>query len=89
MRSIYLYVPGEPIPDPKARIPEGEKENFTVWHEVILKPGNQHIIPPRMVRWFQAGEEGAAIDDYSSKARDLQNGFTNATVGRATEIIED
>jgi len=86
--EVYLYVPGEPTPHPKGRIPEGEKENFTVWHEVILKPGDQYVLPPQMVHWLQAGEDGAVIDDYSSTARDLQDGFTNPRIVRETKIIE-
>ena len=87
--EVYLYVPGEPTPHPRGKIPEGEKENFTVWHEVTLKPGSQYIIPPRMVHWFQAGEGGAVIDDYSSTARDLQDGFTNSRVVRDTKVVEE
>lgn len=86
--EVYLYVPGDPTPHPRGRIPEGERENFTVWHEVIMKSGDQYIIPPQMVHWFQAGEEGAVIDDYSSTARDLQDGFTNPRIVRETKIIE-
>jgi D-lyxose ketol-isomerase len=40
-----------------------------------------------MVHWFQAGSEGAVIDDYSSTARDLQDGFTNPGVVRETEVV--
>jgi D-lyxose ketol-isomerase len=87
--EVYLYVPGKPTPHPKGRIPAGERENFTVWHEVILKPGAQYILPPQMVHWFQAGPEGAVIDDYSSMARDLQDGFTNPRVVRETKILEE
>jgi D-lyxose ketol-isomerase len=87
--EVYLYVPGPPTPKPKAKIPAGEEINFTVWHEVVLRPGDQHIIPPQTVHWFQAGDEGAVIDDYSSTARDLLDGFTNPRVVRETRIIED
>ena len=87
--EIYLYVPGEPTPNPKATIPLGERKNFTVWHEVILKPGDQYILPPGLVHWFQAGKDGAVIEDYSSMAKDLQDGFTNPRVVRETKITDD
>jgi D-lyxose ketol-isomerase len=87
--EIYLYVPGGPTPNPKATIPLEERENFTVWHEVILKPGDQYILPPGLVHWFQAGKDGAVIDDYSSMAKDLQDGFTNPRVVRETKITDD
>ena len=87
--EAHLYVPGEPTPQAKGKIPAGEEKNFTVWHEVILRPGDQYIIPPQTVHWFQAGSEGAVIDDYSSTARDLQDGFTNPRVVRETRIVDD
>jgi D-lyxose ketol-isomerase len=85
--EIHLYVPGEPTPNPKARIPPEERRNFTVWHQVSMKPGDQYIILPQTVHWFQAGKDGAVIDDYSSTAADLQDGFTNPRVVRETKII--
>lgn len=87
--EVYLYVPGEPTTQPKAKIPPGEKDYFTVWHEIILKPGDQYILEPNVVHWFQAGEDGAVIDDYSSTARDLQDGFTNPRVVRETKVIDE
>ena len=87
--ELYLYVPGEPTPHPKGRIPPAERSNFTVGHEIILKPGDQHLVDPQTVHWFQAGPEGAVIDDYSSTARDLQDGFTNPCVVRETKIVDD
>lgn len=87
--EVYLYVPGEPTSQPKAKIPPEEEKNFTVWHEVILNPGDQYILQPQVVHWFQAGPEGAVIDDYSSTARDLQDGFTNPKIVRETKVIED
>lgn len=87
--EVYLYVPGEPTSQPKAKIPPGEEKNFTVWHEVILNPGDQYILQPQVIHWFQAGPEGAVIDDYSSTARDLQDGFTNPKIVRETKVIED
>jgi len=87
--EVYLYVPGDPTSHPRARIPLEERENFTVWHEIILRPGDQYIVPPKTVHWFQAGNDGAVIDDYSSAARDLQDGFTNPRIVRETQILEE
>jgi len=86
--ELYLYVPGEAVPHPRAKVPEAEKNNFTVWHEIIMGPGNQYIVPPQTVHWFQAGPEGVVIDDYSSTARDLQDGFTNPRVVRETRVVD-
>ena len=86
--ELYLYVPGTPTPDPKAKLPPGEENHFTVRHEIIMKPGDQYIVAPQTVHWFQAGPEGVVIDDYSSTARDLQDGFTNPRIVRETKVID-
>ena len=41
---VYLYTEGEPVHQPAARVPEDGV--FTVWHEVVLQPGEQHTIAP-------------------------------------------
>ena len=87
--EVYLYVPGKSTPHPKGKVPPGEENNFTVWHEVILKPGDQYVVQPQTVHWFQAGKDGAVIDDYSSTARDLQDGFTNPRVVRETKVVDE
>lgn len=87
--EVYLYVLGEPTPHSKAKIPPGEKDYFTVWHEVILKSGDQYILKPQTVHWFQASRKGAVIDNYSSTARDLQDGFTNPRIVRETKVIDE
>ncbi|MEA2062913.1 MAG: D-lyxose/D-mannose family sugar isomerase, partial [Gemmatimonadota bacterium] len=42
--EVYLYVPGKPAVEPKARVPEDKRDTFTVWHEVILRPGDQYTL---------------------------------------------
>jgi D-lyxose ketol-isomerase len=86
--ELYLYIPGERTLHPKARIPPEEMKNFTVWKEVVMNPGDQIILPPQMVHWFQGGPEGVVIDDYSSTAKDLQDGFTNPLVVRETKVVD-
>ena len=44
--EVYLYIAGEPATAPKAVLPEGENRNFTVWHERVLRPGDQSPFPP-------------------------------------------
>jgi D-lyxose ketol-isomerase len=43
----------------------------------------------KTVHWFQAGRNGAVIDDYSSTARDLQDGFTNPRIVREAQIVDE
>src|SRR5437588_9631076 len=44
--TVYLYVSGEPTPSPQARAPEKSSDWYTVWHEIVLHPGEQYTIPP-------------------------------------------
>ncbi|MCS7113327.1 MAG: D-lyxose/D-mannose family sugar isomerase [Nitrososphaerota archaeon] len=85
---VYLYVPGEPTLTPSCRIPKDKERFFTVRHEIILKPGDQYTIPPNTSHWFQAGEEGAIISEFSSTSRDEYDIFTDPCIRRIAEIID-
>ena len=84
--EVYLYVPGEPTPDPKAVIPRGREEYFTVRREVVLRPGEQFTIPPDTLHWFQAGPEGAVVSEFSTRSRDETDVFTDPEIRRAPEV---
>ena len=81
---VCLYLPGEPTPAPSARPPEGTP--VTVWHEIVLRPGEQHTIPPDTLHWFQAGDEGAIVTEFSTTSRDELDVFTDQRVERATVL---
>jgi D-lyxose ketol-isomerase len=59
---------------------------LTVWHEVVLHPGDQHTIAPDTLHWFQAGDEGAIVSEFSSQSRDDLDVFSDPRVQRATEL---
>ena len=84
--EVYLYVPGQATPDPKGRDPEDKNETFTVWHEVVLKPGEQYTLKPDTLHWFQAGPEGAIVSEFSTTSRDESDIFTDPEIQRETEI---
>lgn len=86
--KVYLYVPGEATKNPKAIVPEDKRKYFTVWHEIELGPGEQYILPPNTLHWFQAGEEGAVISEFSTKNTDEYDIFTDPEIKRIP-IIED
>ncbi len=44
--TVYLYVSGEPTPNPVAKPPAHRADTYTVWHEIILNPGEQYTIYP-------------------------------------------
>ena len=86
--TVYLYVPGEPTLNPSFRIPKDKERFFTVKHEITLKPGDQYTIPPNTLHWFQAGEDGAVISEFSSTSRDEYDIFTDPSIKRFVEIVD-
>lgn len=86
---VFLYVEGEPTAAVQARVPEASKPYYTVFHEIELMPGNQYTIPPDTKHWFQAGDEGAVISEFSSTSRDEYDIFTDPRIVRMPVIIED
>ncbi len=86
--ELRFYIPGENNMK-VGFIPEGQQINFTVRHEIIMKPGDQLILEPGTKHWFQAGPEGALLYSFSTTVCDIKDGFTNPAIVRATVITED
>jgi D-lyxose ketol-isomerase len=84
--EVYLYVPGEPTENPKARPPKGSEQYYTVWHEVVLKPGDQYTLMPNTPHWFQAGDQGAVVSEFSTRSRDETDIFTDPNIQRLPVI---
>lgn len=85
--KVYLYVPGEKKDNPKARPPAGRENSYTVWHEVELNPGDQYTLSPNTRHWFQAGDEGAVISEFSTRSTDENDVFTDLEIQRITKVI--
>ena len=83
---VYLYTEGEPAPNPACRPPEPGGGAFTVWHEIELRPGQQHTVPSNTLHWFQAGDEGAIVSEFSTTSTDERDVFTDSRIGRATVV---
>jgi D-lyxose ketol-isomerase len=84
--DVYLYVPGDPAPQPRAKIPEKYAPYFTVWKEVVLRPGDQYTLAPNTLHWFQAGDQGAVISEFSSTSTDENDVFTDPHIRRVPGI---
>ncbi len=84
---VYLYTEGESTPEPAARIPPDGV--FTVWHETVLQPGDQYTIPPDTLHWFQAGDQGAIVSEFSTQSRDDLDVFSDPRVRRTTPEAQD
>lgn len=78
--KVWLYVEGETKEFIKAVIPEESKEFYTVFHEIELDSGDQYTIPPDTLHWFQAGEEGAIVSEFSTICRGEYDIFTNPEI---------
>lgn len=79
---VYLYVDGQPTPNPIGRVPDKYSEYLNVWHEIILHPGDQYTIPPNGRHWFQGGHEGAVVSEFSSTSTDENDIFSDPRVNR-------
>lgn len=80
--TVFLYVEGERTPNIQATIPKEGEEFYTVFHEIILHPGEQYTIPPNTLHWFQAAEQGAIVSEFSTTSRDEYDIFTNPHILR-------
>jgi D-lyxose ketol-isomerase len=85
---VYLYVEGDAPAKIKAKVPPGSEAYYTVFHEIELHPGDQYTIPPNTLHWFQAGEQGAVVSEFSSTSRDECDVFTDPRIERATVVGE-
>lgn len=80
--QVYLYVPGTPTEHPHARPPRGREHTYTVWHEIVLNPGDQYTLMPDTLHWFQAGDQGAIVSEFSTRSRDESDIFTDPEIQR-------
>lgn len=63
----YVYGEGEPTQPIHAVIPESQQAHVTVYHEVVLQPGEATRLNRREARhWQFAGPEGAIISEVGS-----------------------
>ena len=84
--EVFLYVPGEPTQNPGAHPPQEISGRYSVFHEIHLRPGEQYTIFPDTLHWFQAGDDGAVVSEFSTRSRDEFDIFTDPAVERATRV---
>jgi D-lyxose ketol-isomerase len=86
--EVYVYVPGEAAREPKARVAEDIARHLTVWHEVVLHPGDQYTLYPDTPHWFQAGDQGAVVSEFSTRSRDESDIFADPRIERMPKIAD-
>ncbi|MEO5535738.1 MAG: D-lyxose/D-mannose family sugar isomerase [Pseudolysinimonas sp.] len=82
--EVWLYVDGPATPDPLAVAPR--PEHYTAWHQIVLRPGDQHTILPGTKHWFQAGPDGAIVTEFSTRSTDERDVFTDPDIRRITVV---
>jgi D-lyxose ketol-isomerase len=80
--DVYLYVPGEAAAPPQAQPPAHRAASYTVWREIVLRPGEQYTIPPDTWHWFQAGDAGAVVSEFSTRSTDEHDVFMDLEIRR-------
>ena len=86
--TVYLYVDGEPAPDPAVQAPQKRNEYFTASHEIVLNAGDQYTLVPGTKHWFRAGGEGAIVSEFSTRILDEADVFTDPEVKRFSVILD-
>ena len=82
--KVYLYVSGEGEKESiQARLPETD---VSVFHEIVLNPGEQYTIMPETWHWFQADKDGAVISEFSTRSTDETDEFTDSRLIREPRI---
>jgi len=84
--TVYLSIEGEATANPAAQLPAGRESTYTMRHEIVLHPGQQYTIPPDTLHWFQAGDDGAIVSEFSTRSRDEFDIFTDPQIRRAIII---
>jgi D-lyxose ketol-isomerase len=80
---VFLYVEGLGTCDTaQCKPPVGREDAYTVWHEIVLEPGQQYTIPPNTLHWFQADAGGAVVSEFSTRSRDETDVFTDIEIDR-------
>jgi len=77
---------GTPGKEETFRCRRGSVELVVAGERTTLLPGGQLTIPPDTLHWFQAGEEGAVVSEFSSTSRDDLDVFTDPRIVRAPAV---
>ena len=83
---VHLFVEGRSTGQSSAAPPAGNESYYTVFHELVLAAGDQYTIPPDTLHWFQAGDDGAVVSEFSSTSRDELDVFTDPRIVRIPAV---
>jgi D-lyxose ketol-isomerase len=63
-------------------VPRKFKPFLSVGHEIVLRPGDMYTLPPNSLHWFQSGDRGAVLSEFSSTSTDANDLFTDPRIRR-------
>ena len=76
-------VDGEPGKEETFRCRDGSVHLHVEGNEeVVLQPGEQFTIPPDTLHWFEAGDAGAIMSEFSTRSTDENDVFTDPRITR-------
>ena len=93
--EVYLFVDDQSLTandaggQPACRVPAGAEAWYTCTRYILLRPGEQYTIAPNTRHWFQAGDRGAVVSEFSSESRDELDIFTDPHVNRLAGANSD
>lgn len=87
--EVYLYVTGPETPERRGTPPAATREHYDVFHEIVLRPGEQYTIPPDTWHWFQAGPDGAVVSEFSSTSSDENDIWSNPRIDRIPRVTDE
>ena len=87
--KVWLYIDGPRSANINGRPPAAGERCYTVFHEIGLTPGMQYTIPSNTLHWFQAGDEGAVVSEFSSPSHDDSDVFTDKRIERMPRLKEE
>ncbi|QUI21031.1 D-lyxose/D-mannose family sugar isomerase [Vallitalea pronyensis] len=87
--QVNLYVKSEKEAYGERLHPEGHNHCAHESHEIRLKEGEQYTLLPHTKHWFQAGEKGAVISEFSTQSRDALDIFTDPRIQRIPTMVDE
>jgi D-lyxose ketol-isomerase len=86
--TVCLYVPGVRTKKPKVPPPQAPQGAYTVFHEIVLKGGDQYTLMPNTKHWFRSGPQGAIVSEFSTRSRDDLDIFSDERIQRMTKVAK-
>jgi D-lyxose ketol-isomerase len=78
---------GTPGKEETFRCRRGSVDLYVAGERIALEPGQQFTIPPDTPHWFQAGDLGAVVSEFSSTSRDDLDIFADPQVVRTPSVL--